>query len=203
MNITCPFHTWPYSCILLHNIEINYFVGTCFCFSKVPRIFPYACQKHWILGNKNNINSNNDNIITPHTHKKKRVLKRYRIICSKQCRQPPTVSLTFVNDKTPFFSILCQSSFWKPIFRVCSFLDVLFLCRINMDNRILLVSFVNLSKTTFTISLSELRVEHGFVLLEMNIFLFQLEFSTVESTKAFTESTDPTNCFSWLGKRVQ
>ena len=29
----------------------------------------------------------------------------------KQYRQPPTVSLTFVNDKLPFFGILCQSSF--------------------------------------------------------------------------------------------
>ena len=57
-------------------------------------------------------------------------------------------------------------------------------------------SCVDLLKTKFTISLSELRVDHCFLLLEMNIFLFQLEFSSVESTEAFTESTDQANCFA-------
>ena len=92
--------------------------------------------------------------------------------------------------------------FLKPIFRVCSFLGVSFLCRIILDNRVLQVSSVDLLKTKFTISLSELRVDHRFLLQEMNIFLFQHEFSSVVSTEAFTESTDPANCFSWVGKRV-
>ena len=74
----------------------------------------------------------------------------------------------------------------KPLFMICSFSRRLF-CRINRDNRVLLVSCVDLLKMKFTISLNELRVDHRFLLLEMNIFLFQLEFS---STEAFTESTD-------------
>ena len=48
----------------------------------------------------------------------------------------------------------------------------------------------------FTIYLSELRVNHRFRLLEMNMFLFQLEFSSVEAKEAFTKSTDPANSFS-------
>ena len=32
-------------------------------------------------------------------------------INTNQCRQSPTISLTFVKDKIPFFDILCQSSF--------------------------------------------------------------------------------------------
>ena len=78
-----------------------------------------------------------------------------------------------------------------------------FLSKINLDNRVLLVSCVDLLKTEFTISLSELQVDHPSLYLEMNIFLLQFEFSSVESTEAFTESTDPANCFSWAGKRVQ
>ena len=88
--------------------------------------------------------------------------------------------------------------FFKLIFRVYSFLSVSFLCRINLDNRVLLVSCVDLLKTKFTISFSELRVDHRLFLLEMNIFLFQLDFS-VESTGAFTESTDRANT-SLVGK---
>ena len=83
----------------------------------------------------------------------------------------------------------------KPIFRVFFFLLGVFLCRINLDNRILLVSCVDLLKMKFTISQSELRVDHRFLLLEMNIFLFQLEISSAESTEVFTESTDNANCF--------
>ena len=75
--------------------------------------------------------------------------------------------------------------FLKPIFRVCSLLGISFLCRINLDNRVLLVSFVELLKTKFTVSLSELRVDHRLLLLD-EYFLFQLEFSSVEPTKAFT-----------------
>ena len=89
----------------------------------------------------------------------------------------------------------------KPIFRVCSFLSVSFLCRINLDNPILLVSCVDLLKTKFTISLSELRVDHCFLLLGMNIFRFQREFSSVESTEVFTESTDTAKMFfNWQKK---
>ena len=77
-------------------------------------------------------------------------------------------------------------------------LCVSFLCRINLDNHVLLVSCIDLLKTKFTISLSELRVDHRFLLLEMNIFFFQREFSSVGSTEAFIESTDrePTLLFS-------
>ena len=60
-----------------------------------------------------------------------------------------------------------------------------------MDNRVLLVPGEDLLKTKFTISLSELRVDHRFD----EYLLFQPEFSSVESTEAFTESTDPANCF--------
>ena len=81
--------------------------------------------------------------------------------------------------------------YFKPVFRVCSFLDVIFLRRINMNNHVLLVSCVDFLKTKFTFSISELRVDHRFLLLEMNIFLFQLEFSSVESTEALTTFSDP------------
>ena len=53
------------------------------------------------------------------------------------------------------------------------FLDVFFSSRIKLYNLVFLVSCVDLLKTNFTISLSELQVE-------MNIFLFQLEFSSTE-----------------------
>ena len=82
------------------------------------------------------------------------------------------------------------------------FLDVFFLSRIHLEKHVLLVSCLDLLKTKFTISVSELRVGHRFLLLEMNIFLFQLEFSTVESTEAFTEYTDRANA-SFVGKGVQ
>ena len=49
----------------------------------------------------------------------------------------------------------------KSIFRVYSFLGVSFLCRID-----LLASCIDLLKTKFTISLSELRVDHRFLLLD-------------------------------------
>ena len=88
-----------------------------------------------------------------------------------------------------------QKFFLKPIFRVFSFLGVSFLCRINLDNRALLVSCGDSLKTKFTISLSELRVNHRFLLLEINIPLFQLKFSSVESMEAFTECTNQANCF--------
>ena len=80
--------------------------------------------------------------------------------------------------------------FLMPIFRVILFLCVSFFCRINMDNRVLLVSCIDLLKTKFTISLSDLQIDHRFLSFEMNIILFQLEFSSVEFTEAFTESTD-------------
>ena len=74
--------------------------------------------------------------------------------------------------------------------------------RINLDNHVLLVSGVDLLKTKFTIYLCEFRVDHRFLLLEMNIFLFQPEFSFVESTEAFTKSTDPANA-SLIGEKIQ
>ena len=87
-----------------------------------------------------------------------------RLTCSNPCRQPPTVSLTSVNDKIPFFGIICQSSFRSQFLGFILLLSVSFLCRINLDNRVLLVSCVDLLKTKFTISLSELRVDHRFLL---------------------------------------
>ena len=131
------------------------------------------------------MHSSNDNIIT-----KKGVYKT--ITCTKQCRQPPTVSLTFVRDKIPFFGILCQSSFWSPFLGFVLFLGVSF-CRINLDNRVILVSCVELLKTKFNISFCEFRVDHCFLHLVMIIFLLHLEFFVVESTEAFTESTDSVN----------
>ena len=115
---------------------------------------------------------------------------------------PSTTYCQLTNDKILFFGTLCQRSFWSLFLGVVLFLGISFSCRINLDNRILLISRVDLLKTKFTISLSELRVDHRFLLLEMNIFLFQLEFSSVESTEAFTESTDRAND-SLIGKNVQ
>ena len=80
------------------------------------------------------------------------------------------------------------------------FLGVSFSCRINLDNRVLQVFCIDLLKTKFIISLSEFRVDHRFLLLEMNIFLFQLKFSFAESTEAFTESTNRANV-SLVGKK--
>ena len=91
--------------------------------------------------------------------------------------------------------------FLKPIFRVYSFFGVSFLGRINLDNCVL-VSCLDLGKTKFTISLSVVRVAHRFLLLEMNIFLFQLKFSSVKSTEAYTESNDWATA-SLVGKKVQ
>ena len=54
---------------------------------------------------------------------------------------------------------------------------------------------MDMLKTKFTISLSKLRVDYRFHLLEMNIFLFQLEFSSTESMEAFTRSSEPANSF--------
>ena len=48
----------------------------------------------------------------------------------------------------------------RPIFRVS------FLCIINLDIRVLLVSCVDLLITKFIISFSELRVDHRFLLLD-------------------------------------
>ena len=90
----------------------------------------------------------------------------------------------------------------KPILRGFLFLGVPFFCRINLDNHAFLVSRVDLLKTKFTISLSELPVDYRFLLLEMNICLFQLKFSSVVSTEAFTESTNRNNA-SLVGKSVQ
>ena len=84
----------------------------------------------------------------------------------------------------------------KPVFRVCSFSWRLLLVYNQPGNRVFLVSCVDFLKTKLTIFLSELRVDHRFILLGMNIFLFQLEFSSDESTEAFTESTNPANSFS-------
>ena len=53
----------------------------------------------------------------------------------------------------------------KPIFGFSLLLGVS-LCRINLDNCVLLVSCVELLKMKFTISLSELRVNHCFLLLD-------------------------------------
>ena len=91
--------------------------------------------------------------------------------------------------------------FWKPVFRACSFLGVSFLCRINLDNRVL-VFCIDLLKTKFTISIRELRVDHRFLWLKMNIFLFQLEFSSVESTDALTESTESANSFVVIRRKT-
>ena len=156
-------------------------------------IFFPVCRKHWILSNKNNIHSSNDNIITPPPQKKKSIKKTTDL--HEAMLQPPTVSLTFVN-KIPFFGILCQSSFWSQFLGFVLFLCVSFFCRINLDYFVLLVFCVDLLKTKFIISLCELRVDHRFLLLDMNIFLFQFEFSFVESTKAFTESIDRAKCLS-------
>ena len=79
----------------------------------------------------------------------------------------------------------------KPIFGVILLLGVSFLYRINLDNRVLLVSCVDLLTTKITICLSELQVDYSFLLGEIDIFLFQLEFSSVEPKKAFTTSSDP------------
>ena len=62
------------------------------------------------------------------------------------------------------FDILCQSSF-RSQFLGFILLSVSFFCRINLDNHVLLVSCVDLLKTKFTISLSELWVDHCFLLL--------------------------------------
>ena len=70
------------------------------------------------------------------------------------------------------------------------------MCKINLDSYILLVSCIDLLKTKFSSSLSEIRINHHFLLLEMNIFLFQLEFFCAESTESFTESADPAKSFS-------
>ena len=80
----------------------------------------------------------------------------------------------------------------KRVFRVYFFLGASLLCRINLDNRILLVSCEDLLKTKFTISSSR----PPFPPLEMNAFLFQLEFSSVETTGAFTSSSHPSYRFS-------
>ena len=56
--------------------------------------------------------------------------------------------------------------FLKHVFSVYSFLGVSFLCKIDMDNRVLLVSCVDFLKMKFTISLCELRVYHRFLLLD-------------------------------------
>ena len=105
------------------------------------------------------------------------------------------VSLTFVNDKIPFVGILCQSSFWSQ------FLGFVLLCVSFEESTWTTVFFwfscVDLLKTKFIISLSVLRVDYRFLLLEINIFLFQLEFSSVEPTEAFTTSSDPD---SFVGK---
>ena len=69
-----------------------------------------------------------------------------------------------------------------------------FLCRINLDNRVLQVSCVDLLKTKFTISLSELPVDYRFLLLD-EYLSFQLEFSSVEFTEAFTTFSDSANSF--------
>ena len=52
-------------------------------------------------------------------------------------------------------------------------------CRINLDNRVLLVFCVDLLKTKFSISLSELQVDHRFLLLN-EYLLFRLKFSSVK-----------------------
>ena len=59
---------------------------------------------------------------------------------------------------------------FKPIFRVYYFLGVSFLSKINLDNRVRLVAWVDLLKTKFTISLSEFRVENRFLLLDKYLF---------------------------------
>ena len=104
--------------------------------------------------------------------------------------QAPPWGLSTLAKEFSTAACIMQSSLnksLKPIFRVCFLLGVSF----NLDNRILLVSRVDLLKTKFIISLRELRVDHCFLLQEKNIFLFRLEFSSIESTEAFTESTDP------------
>ena len=128
--------------------------------------------------------------VTTITKKKKEGYKEIQhLTCSKPSHQPPTVSLTFPNDKIPFFGILSQSSFISQFLGFILLLSVSFLCRINLDNHVLLVFCVDLLKTKFTISLSKLRVEHYFLLLD-EYLLFQLKFSSVKSLEAFTTSYD-------------
>ena len=92
------------------------------------------------------------------------------------------MSLTFVIDKIPLFGILCQSSFWS-LFLGFIILGVSFLCRINLDNHVFLVSFVDLLKTKFTISLRELRVDHRFLLLcaSGSVMVSKLDLQTYTS----------------------
>ena len=99
----------------------------------------------------------------------------------------PVFSLTFVNDKIPFFGILCQSSLWRQSLGFILLLGVS-LCRINQDNRVLQVSCGDLLKTKFTISLSELQVDNWFPHLDDISFVSTR--SSVEPTGAFTTFSD-------------
>ena len=90
--------------------------------------------------------------------------------------QPPTISLTVVNEKILFFGILCQNSFRCQFLGFILLLSVSFLNRINQDNRIFLVSCVDLLKTKFTISFSELQEDHRFFLLDKYLFFFNSNF---------------------------
>ena len=88
-----------------------------------------------------------------------------RLTCSTLWRQSPRVSLTFDNDNISFFGILCQSLFRSQFLRFILLLGVS-LCRINLDNRVLLVFCVDLMKTKFIISLSELRINLRFLFFD-------------------------------------
>ena len=64
--------------------------------------------------------------------------------------------MTDLHEAMPSATYSQFNFFLKPVFKVCSFLGVFFLCGINPDNYVLLVSSVDLLKMKFTISLSEL-----------------------------------------------
>ena len=82
----------------------------------------------------------------------------------------------------------------KPIFRVYSSFRC-FLVENQPGQLCFLGSCVDLLKTEFTISLSETSSRPPLPLPEMNIFLFQLKFSSVEPIEAFTTSSDLANSF--------
>ena len=85
-------------------------------------------------------------------------------------------------------------SILKLIFGFILLFGVSFFLRNNLDNWVLLLSYVDLLITKFTISFNELRVDHRFLLLD-EYLSFQLEFSSVEPTEAFTTSSDPASSF--------
>ena len=64
----------------------------------------------------------------------------------------------------------------KPIFKVFLLFGVSFWCRINLDNCALLVCCVDWMKMKFTISLSELWIDHFFLLLDESFISARIFF---------------------------